>query len=215
MTLSSITSLLPPRLITFDVFGTIVDWRTGLEQACKAEGRTLNPGEFDRIIDAQSTLEQDDFKSYRAITQLSLQQALGLSVSPAARISDTIGSWPLYADSPKSLKKLLSICPCAAMTNSDRIHGDQIQAQFGFKLSAWLCAEETRVYKPHARFWQLMSERQRVAPGPDWWHVSAYADYDLAAANQLGLTTVLVKRPHHRPGPATHSLSDLTQLLRS
>jgi FMN phosphatase YigB (HAD superfamily) len=48
--------------------------------------------------------------------------------------------------------------------------------------------------------------------GRDWWHVSAYADYDLVPARALGLTCVLVKRPHHRAGPADLVIEDLAEL---
>jgi hypothetical protein len=48
---------------------------------------------------------------------------------------------------------------------------------------------------------------------PVRWHVSAYADYDLAGANDLGLTTVFAERPHARPGEASHSVRDLRGLL--
>lgn len=46
----------PPCLITFDIFGTVLDWRSGLEQACAAAGRKLGPGEFDRIVNEQAAL---------------------------------------------------------------------------------------------------------------------------------------------------------------
>jgi FMN phosphatase YigB (HAD superfamily) len=45
-----------------------------------------------------------------------------------------------------------------------------------------------------------------------WWHVSAYADYDLRAARELGLTCVFVQRPHSRPGPVDVSVTDLAAL---
>src|SRR5205085_8095336 len=98
--------------------------------------------------------------------------------------------------------------------NSDLAHGEQVQAQLGFRLSDWLCAEETHCYKPDPEFWNAMARRWRLTPGPEWWHVSAYADYDLAVANRLGLTTVFVARPHARRGPATHSVVDLAELAR-
>jgi FMN phosphatase YigB (HAD superfamily) len=106
----------------------------------------------------------------------------------------------------------MAIAPCVAMTNSDRAHGEQAQAQLGFRLSGWICAEETRVYKPSPRFWGAVSERRVVAPGPHWWHVSAYADYDLAPARSLGLTCVYVDRPHARPGSADVTARDLASL---
>jgi FMN phosphatase YigB (HAD superfamily) len=45
-----------------------------------------------------------------------------------------------------------------------------------------------------------------------WWHVAAYADYDLAVAGRLGLTTVYVERPHRRPGEADLVVPDLAAL---
>lgn len=108
----------------------------------------------------------------------------------------------------------MAMAPCAAMTNSDRCHGEDVQAELGFRLDAWLCAEDVETYKPDPEFWHRMGRLRRVEPGADWWHVSAYADYDLQAANDLGLTTVLVRRPHARPGAASHVVDGLAELLR-
>jgi 2-haloacid dehalogenase len=202
-----------PQLITFDIFGTVLDWRSGMEAAAAAAGRPLSDGEFDRIVDVQGALEQGDYLDYAQITGRSLMQVLGLPFAAASAIGANVGCWPLYADAPAALRDLMLVAPCAAMTNSDRAHGKQMQHQLGYPLSDWLCAEETRVYKPDPRFWHHMAHRRGIAPGPHWWHVSAYADYDLAAANALGLTTVFVSRPHARPGAATHRVTDLAQLL--
>jgi hypothetical protein len=49
---------------------------------------------------------------------------------------------------------------------------------------------------------RIPPERRGIEPGHRWWHVPAYADYDLAVANVLGLTTVFLRRTHSRPGPA-------------
>lgn len=67
-------------------------------------------------------------------------------------------------------------------------------------------------YKPDPRFWREVSARLGVGLGPDWWHVSAYADYDGQVASWLGLTTVFVSRPHARLGPATHQVTNLSEL---
>ena len=202
-----------PALITFDIFGTVLDWRRGLAAACRAAGRPLQPGEFDRIVDLQGDLEQGEFIEYAEITRRSLVQVIGLADQAAAEIGANVGRWPLYPDSREALEALMHIAPCAAMTNSDRAHGEQMQEQLGFRLDDWLCAEEARVYKPNPEFWQVMARRRSVRPGPRWWHVSAYADYDLAVANSLGLTTVFVERPHARPGVASHSVRDLAGLV--
>jgi 2-haloacid dehalogenase len=201
-----------PAPMTFDVFGTIVDWRTGLEASCTSVGRPLRESEFDRVIDVQGELERGEFLDYAEITRRSLVDVIGLSDAAAAEIGAGIGHWPLYADAAV-VAALMKIAPCCAMTNSDRAHGEDTQAQLGFRLNDWLCAEDMRVYKPNPAFWHQMARRRDMRLGRDWWHVSAYADYDLAVANKLGLTTVFVERPHARPGPATYSVSDLRDLL--
>jgi len=202
----------PPRLITLDVFGTVLDWRRGLADACDAAGRPLGPGEFDAIVDRQAELEAAAWAPYAAITARSLVEVIGLTADAAERIGGSVGTWPAYADSAGALERMMRAVPCAAMSNSDRVHGEQVQAQLGFRLSDWLCAEDTRRYKPDPAFWHAMAARRGIEPGPDWWHVSAYADYDLDVAARLGLTTVFVARLHARPGPATHTVADLAAL---
>ena len=204
----------PPDLITFDIFGTVLDWRSGLEADCAEAGRPLREGEFDRIVDVQGRLEQGPFLDYTEITARSLEQVLGLEPTVAARIGAGVGRWPLYADAPAALRALVRVAPCAAMTNSGRAHGEDIRRYLGFPLSDWLCAEEARIYKPDPKFWWQMAQRRGIEPGRRWWHVSAYADYDLAVADELGLTTVFVQRPHSRSGVATHAVRDLEGLLQ-
>jgi 2-haloalkanoic acid dehalogenase type II len=198
--------------LTFDIFGTVLDWRTGLARDCAALGRPLAPDDFDRIIDRQAQLESGPFVTYAEITRQSLVDVLGLDDRAARHIGASVGHWPLYPDSAAALRKLMTRVRCVAMTNSDRSHGDQVQAQLGFRMNDWVCAEDVRLYKPDARFWRAVAERGEIRIG-NWWHVSAYADYDLAVANGQGLTTVFVARPHARPGDATHHVDDLHGLL--
>ncbi len=203
-----------PRVLTFDVFGTVLDWRRGLSEAVAAAGRPLAEGEFDRVVDRQGALEQEaPFRTYREITALSLVEVLGLAPAVADAIGQGVGCWPLFPESAPALRGLMAHAPCVPMTNSDRAHGDQVQAALGFPLSGWMCAESLRRYKPHPGFWAEVARRLELSPGKAWWHVSAYADYDLGVAASLGLTTVFVERPHARPGPADHRVADLRELL--
>ena len=201
-----------PTLLTFDVFGTLVDWRAGLRTDLAAHGRALSDDDFERVIAAQEADEAGPFRTYREITAASLVRGLGLEAAAADVIGQGVGRWPLYPDTRDALRELASLAPCVAMTNSDRAHGEQVQEQLGFRLTDWVCAEEVRVYKPAVEFWRKVAARLGVAPGPAWWHVSAYADYDLETARGYGLTTVFVARPHSRDGAADLRVPDLTEL---
>lgn len=201
-----------PALFTFDVFGTVLDWRRGLTEAVRARGVPMDDAAFDRVIDAQGKAERGPFRSYAEIVAESLEQVLGMESADAREVGDHAGHWPLYPDSREALRRLMAIARCVATTNSDRAHGEQVQAQLGFHLSGWICAEDLKVYKPDIRVWRLAAERLRARPGSHWWHVSAYGDYDLETAQRMGLTCVYVARPHARPGPADVTVEDLEQL---
>ena len=201
-----------PALFSFDIFGTVVDWRRGLREALAARGRPLSDAEFDRVIDAQGQDEQQAFRPYREITARSLVAVLGLEGAEADAIGAEVGRFPLYPDAREGLRRLLARAPCVALTNSDRAHGEGIQEQLGFRLSHWISAEELGLYKPAVGFWEAAAARLGLLPGPSWWHVSAYGDYDLDVAARLGLLGVFVERPHARPGPAVHRVRDLGEL---
>jgi FMN phosphatase YigB (HAD superfamily) len=99
-----------------------------------------------------------------------------------------------------------------ATTNSDQAHGRQAQRALGFDLDGWITAEEIRCYKPDPAFWRHVAARRGATFDRSWWHVSAYADYDLETARRLGLTCVFVARPHARFGPADLYVRDLAEL---
>jgi len=197
-----------PRLLTLDIFGTVLDWRTGLLRAAP----TLRAEEFDSVVDRQGAIEQSEpGLLYSVIVARSLEER-GVASDLARRVGAEAGRWPLFADSREGLARLGRVAPCMALTNSDRAHGEQVQAQLGFRLADWLCAEESRVYKPREEFWRAAAKRRGVSFDRSWWHVSAYADYDLDVARRLGLTTVFVERPHSRRGAADYVVSDLAAL---
>jgi 2-haloalkanoic acid dehalogenase type II len=200
-----------PRLITFDIFGTVLDWQRGLTEALAAEGVTLHPGDFDRIVDAQGRIESGPFLPYREVTARSLVEVLGLDRAAADRIGEGVGRWPLFPDSADAMAKLNALAPCMAITNSDRAHGEEVRRRLS--MSDWICAEDVRLYKPNPAFWEAARARRGGTFDRGWWHVSAYADYDLQTAGQLGLTTIFVERPHARIGRAHHHVRDLAQLL--
>jgi 2-haloalkanoic acid dehalogenase type II len=204
-----------PLFLTFDIFGTVLDWRSGLG---------LSDDLFERVVDRQAALEQGRFRSYAEIVAQSLVDAAGMNAVAAAATGANAGRWPLFADSREALQRLRKVAPCVAMTNSDSEHGAQVRGQLagsgaaeppdgsGSPLDGWVCAEDVRLYKPDPAFWRAVAERHRFEPGPRWWHVSAYADYDLRTARSLGLTTVFVRRPHSRAGSADLEVRDLAEL---
>ncbi len=201
-----------PALLTFDIFGTVLDWRRGLRESLRRHGAGLSDADFEHVIDVQAELEAGRFRSYASIVCVSLVRALGLPVLTARAIGEEAGTWPLYPDAREAMRRLRASAPCVATTNSDQSHGRQVARGLGFDLDGWICAEEVRCYKPDPEFWRRVASRRGIRFGPEWWHVSAYGDYDLETARRLGLTCVFVDRPHARFGHADLHVRDLAEL---
>jgi 2-haloalkanoic acid dehalogenase type II len=201
-----------PSLLTFDVFGTVLDWRQGLVDAAAAHGIDIDDRSFQAVIDHQARAESGPYRSYTEIAAESLVSVLRMPKKAARTIAEEAGGWPLFPDAADGLRALMRIAPCVAMTNSDQSHGKQVQDQLGFRLNGWICAEDVRCYKPAPEFWTAVSSRRGVPFGRSWWHVSAYADYDMATAGRLGLTTVFIERDHNVWGPSTMTAPDLRAL---
>jgi FMN phosphatase YigB (HAD superfamily) len=76
-----------PLLLTFDIFGTVVDWRTALGER-----------DFDRIVDVQGELEQQKFRPYTEIVAESVIRVRQLdAVSAAGRAATAISPPPRSA----------------------------------------------------------------------------------------------------------------------
>lgn len=202
-----------PALLTFDVFGTVLDWRSGLQSSLGVRGIALGADDFDRIVDRQGALEQEQpFRTYREILARSLVDVLGVDPADADRVGAEAGRWPPFLDAAPALQRLARRVPLGALTNSDRAHGLDVQGRLAFPFRHWLCAEELGIYKPNPDVWRSLAVRTGTPMGPAWWHVAAYGDYDLGVARALGLTTVLVNRPHRRLGAADLVVPDLRAL---
>jgi hypothetical protein len=79
-----------PSLVTFDVFGTVVDWRAGLTEAARAAGVDLGERAFEDVIAYQARVERGPYRSYSEILAESLVRVArmgreGRSASPPAR----------------------------------------------------------------------------------------------------------------------------------
>ncbi|HET9940224.1 MAG TPA: HAD family hydrolase, partial [Candidatus Eisenbacteria bacterium] len=184
----------------------------GLVDAAAAHGIDVDDQRFQAVIDHQARSESGPYRSYAEIAADSLVHVLRMPKKAARTIAEEAGAWPLFPDAADGLRALMRIAPCVAMTNSDQSHGKQVQDQLGFRLNGWICAEDVRCYKPAPEFWTAVSSRRGVPFGRSWWHVSAYADYDMATAGRLGLTTVFIERDHNVWGPSSLTAPDLRAL---
>jgi 2-haloacid dehalogenase len=204
---------MPVRALFFDVFGTLVDWRSGV--AREAE-RVLAP--FGHAIDWPAFADawrdeyqpsMDEVRSGRVpfckldrLHRRNLERILprfGVSGLAEAALHDLnlawhrLGGWPDAAPGLARLKQRFLIAP---VSNGNISLMVDLARRNRFPWDAILGAETAGDYKPKPRVYLSACEAFDLAPA-DCMMVAAHSS-DLAAAAACGLRTAHIARPNER-----------------
>src|SRR4051812_18902236 len=101
-------------IITFDCYGTLIDWEKGILDALR-QSVGLMPGEEGRALDLYSRTEPEiqgrEYQRYRQVLRevlAKLAQELGKTVAPGKEdaIAFSIRNWLPFPDTVEALKRL-------------------------------------------------------------------------------------------------------------
>jgi 2-haloacid dehalogenase len=201
------------RFLGFDVFGTVVDWRSGVARAAapflERYDIELDPFAF---ANAWRALYQPAMEKVRAgerpwvrlevLQRENLEQLLGAhgvnvddipeqDLADLTRAWERLDPWPDAVAGLARLKRRFAIAPIS----NGHIAGMLQLARFGgLPWDAILGAEISRSYKPQPATYLRSLEAAGFAPGQS--AMVAAHNADLRAARALGMHTVFVRRPH-------------------
>jgi len=195
--------------LTFDCYGTLIDWETGIWGALAPVVRRHRVAlERERALEMHGSLEaeaeREPYRDYKTVLREVLQ-GIGrrMSFEPSAAectaFARSVGDWPAFADTPKALRQLHKRFRLAIVSNIDDDLFAATAPRLGETFDWVITAEQARSYKPaHANFRMALERiglpRERVL------HVAQSLYHDIAPANALGITSVWVNRRRGRPG---------------
>ncbi|MGE0556210.1 MAG: HAD-IA family hydrolase [Gemmatimonadales bacterium] len=202
----------PIRVMTFDCFGTLVDWETGILSALRpiVAKRRVEVSDEDllsRFARAEAALERGSFRRYRSVLELAtLEIAQGLGFTPSARerqaLARSLPGWPLFADTNDSLARLAQRFELGIISNVDDDLFAPVRKRLGAPIRHLMTAERARSYKPaRNNFLRALAEIGR--PWGEVLHLAQSLYHDVAPARSLGLATVWIDRRGGTPGGAT------------
>ncbi len=197
------------RLVTFDCYGTLIDWETGIFSALRpvlaAHGKTIADSELLRLYsELESEAEQGEFFAYREVLQsvvrgLGKRLAFDPTESQIRSLPDSLPGWLPFPDTIAALGKLKARYQLAVISNVD----DDLFAPTARRLEVpfdyVITAQQARAYKPSLQVFKLAQQRTGVALDR-WLHVAQSLYHDVVPARSLGVATVWVNRPSPRPG---------------
>jgi 2-haloalkanoic acid dehalogenase type II len=188
--------------LTFDVYGTLIDWRTGVAEVLVpwAADNGLGAGRTDLLdvfLACEGARQQAEPElRYPQILELAfvdLAARFGVRPDPdtAEAFGDSVGTWPTFADVPGALARLAQHCRLAAIANVDRASLNASARRLGAAFDVAVTAEDAGAYKPDpAPFRQALTELSEIGVDFDRIvHVAQSGDRDLEPARSLGLAT--------------------------
>lgn len=210
-----------PRALAFDVFGTVVDWRSGVARDAAPRlamlGLRLDPHAFAdawraRYQPAMAAVREgrrpwvvlDTLHAEMLADTLRHHGIDPVAIDPAL-LADWADAWHRLDPWPRTvaaLHRLRARFPIVTLSNGNVALMVDLARQGGLPWDAILGAELARAYKPDARAYLATAAALRLSPH-ELCLVAAHHS-DLAAARASGLLTAFVHRPHEyggRPAP--------------
>lgn len=202
----------------FDVFGTVVDWRSGVARAAEPflarhriavdpfafarDWRALYQPAMDAVRSGARPWVRLDVLNRENLEQVLARHGVAAASMPESELAALNRAWERLDPWPDAVEGLLRLkrrFPIGPVSNG-HIAGMLRLARFGnLPWDAILGAEIARNYKPRPEVYLQSAEAAGVAPGR--MGMVAAHNADLAAARALGLRTVFVRRRfEHGPG---------------
>jgi 2-haloacid dehalogenase len=206
--------------LTFDCYGTLIDWETGilagLRSALKPHGVDAPDDDLlEAYAAAEARLESGHYLPYRTILAMagrSVGSGLGVEIADdeAASFGDSVGAWPAFDDSTRSLKQLRRRFKLGVLTNCDDDLFAASNRRLGVEFDWVVTAQQVGSYKPNPHNFEVLRERLHEGgiPSARILHVAQSLFHDHAPAQRLGMHSVWIDRRHDRPGGGATPPSD-------
>jgi 2-haloacid dehalogenase len=195
------------RVLSFDCYGTLIDWETGIWTALQPL-LSDNPQRITReeALAAFGKVEPEVEHAmphllYREILERvhgELAHLWHLPSSPDLdrQFGESIGKWPAFADTPDALNYLKQHFRLVILSNVDRQSFTHTNTQLGVEFDAICTAEDIGSYKPdHRNFAYLLEQVRALGNAPaDLLHVAQSLFHDIEPAEALGISRCWINR---------------------
>lgn len=201
------------KALTFDCYGTIIDWESGIIEALRPlsdkVARNLTRDEsletFARHEAAQE--QQTPAKLYRDLLaavyrRLAEEWAVSVTWSECMTFGRSVGNWPAFADSAAALQYLKKHYKLVILSNVDNESFALSNAKLGVAFDAVYTAEDIGSYKPSDRNFDYMLAKLETLglKKSGILHTAQSLFHDHVPANRHGLASCWIDRRHSLEG---------------
>ncbi len=202
------------KALTFDCYGTLIDWETGIAQALQPLTRLRGESlERDRVLEdfaqaesrQQAETPQMLYPGILALVHQELERKWGVEAPASMRESfaASVGQWPAFPDSAAALKHLAQHFKLIVLSNVDRAGFQASRARLGIEFDAVYTAQDIGSYKPDERNFHFLLKRASNEFGlskSEILHTAQSIFHDHLPATRLGLSTAWIDRRADQAG---------------
>jgi 2-haloalkanoic acid dehalogenase type II len=190
------------RVVTFDCYGTLIDWETGIwnafREAASHDGVTLDREKLITAYHAiEPEVESEPFRPYRDVLAETARRVAArcgwtISTDRAAFLPASVGAWPPFADTNAALERLAGTRRLGILSNVDEDLLEQTRSGLSVEFDFWVTADRVESYKPDLAHFE--AARPYVGDPAGWLHVAQSLFHDVAPANCVNVPVVWVNR---------------------
>ena len=201
------------KVLTFDCYGTLIDWESGMIEALRPlirkVNRTLTRNDILAAHARHESAQQrytptTRYRDLLAIVYKRLAEEWGVTAAwdECVAYGCTIGDWPAFADSPGTLQYLKRYYKLVILSNVDNESFAASNRRLEAAFDAIYTAEDIGSYKPSPRNFQYMLENLAVlgVRKEEILHTAESLFHDHAPANQSKLASCWIFRRHDQEG---------------
>ena len=189
------------RWATFDCYGTLVDWNSGIRGELE---KLFGAERADELLIRYHECEPEiqaarPGSSYREVLTITLERlasetGLTLPEGDASSLARSLPSWPVFEDVRPGLEEARSRgWRLAILSNTDRDLIDASMEALGVSFETAVVAGEIGSHKPAHKHWEVFYEQTGAFPAGHV-HVAQSLYHDIAPASELGIPSVWINR---------------------
>jgi 2-haloacid dehalogenase len=196
-------------IVSFDCYGTLIDWETGILSAlapvlARHGRRVPDDALLEAFADLEAAAESAPYRAYAVVLREvveGLGRRFGFTPDDAERglLAASLPEWPAFTDTRDALRALKTKYRLAVISNVDDDLFAGTSRSLGIEFDWIVTAGQVGAYKPSTENFRRALGRFGVPPKRIL-HVAQSLFHDIAPAKSLGLATVWVNRRRGRPG---------------
>jgi 2-haloacid dehalogenase len=207
------------KVLTFDCYGTLIDWESGILAALrpllgKVGSKVNDEAALVAFARHESALEKaQPGLNYRNVLAecyrgLAKEWNVAITEAEAEKFGNSVPDWPAFADSAAALAYLKQHYKLVILSNVDRASFAESNKKLGVTFDAICTAEDIGSYKPDKRNFDfcLKTVQEKLSFAPkDILHTAQSLFHDHQMAQQIGLATNWIDRRMGKSGSGATS----------